>query len=54
MLFADADGATNIKEVEKLEAALSKADFACGSRCLQDKACVVQVSAMVHVQTRSL
>ena len=54
MLFADADGATNIKEIEKLEAALPKADFACGSRCLQDKACVVQVSLMMHEQMRSV
>ena len=44
ILFADADGATSIKEVEKLEKRVASARaFVCGSRCIADDTCIVDV-----------
>lgn len=40
ILFADADGATRIEEVEKLEPYMATFDIACGSRFTNDKTIV--------------
>lgn len=45
-MFADADGATRLKEVEKLEElrqATGLDGLTCGSRCFQDARCTVEV-----------
>lgn len=48
-MFADADGATNIKEVEKLEKQVASVRaFVCGSRCIADDTCIVDV----HIHCR--
>lgn len=47
VLFADADGATPLSEVERLEAAIDRgADVAIGSRALQDES--VRIKARFH------
>lgn len=45
-MFADADGATRVKEIEKMEEmrlATGRDGLFCGSRCLQDDRCTVEV-----------
>lgn len=47
-MFADADGATKIAELEKLEMYAKTAGLVCGSRSIKDKSCEVKVRPKVN------
>jgi dolichyl-phosphate beta-glucosyltransferase len=53
VLFADADGATPIAEIERLEAALGTADVAVGSRAFRNEGVRVQAKLYRHIMGRT-